>query len=161
MMRSAQFDRYGRYRYSLRRRWKGSGKPVLFVMLNPSTANALTDDPTIRRCIGFARSWHYPAVEVVNLFAYRATLPEDLKNAPDPVGAENDKHLLAAAHRSGSIVLAWGIHGTIGGRDREVLKLLEKEGYELNCLGVTRQGHPRHVLYLKKSPHPVPFFRDP
>lgn len=157
MERGAVFDRTGRYRYALTRRWAAEGPPVLFVLLNPSTADAERDDPTIRRCIGFARDWGHGAVEVANLFAWRATRPADLRRAPAPVGPRNDRHLLAAAGRAARIVLAWGVHGALHGRDAAVLALLRREGHALECLGVTGGGQPRHVLYLPRDTAPRPY----
>ena len=144
----AVFDASGRYRYRLWRRW-ADGEVVLFVMLNPSTADARRDDPTIRRCGGFARAWGFAAMTVVNLFALRATDPARLRRARDPVGRDNDRHILAAAAGASALVLAWGAHGALGGRDREVRALLT--GHRPECLGVTRAGQPRHPLYLPRA----------
>ena len=155
MERHAEFDPSGRYRYSLTRRWAQGGGRTAFVLLNPSTADAHRDDPTIRRCISFARAWGYGELEVVNLFAFRATLPRDLRKGRNPVGADNDAFLLRAAHGANLVLLAWGTHGTLAGRDAQVLALMK--GRELRCLGKTRDGHPRHVLYLPKHLEPEPF----
>jgi hypothetical protein len=157
MERSACFDASGRYRYCLTRRWAARGATVAFVLLNPSTADANLDDPTLRRCIGFAKRWGYAGLEVVNLFAWRATRPADLRRARDPVGPENDAHLLAAAARAGDVVLAWGIHGTLLGRGQAVLTLLRAQAPRLLCLGRTRGGQPRHVLYLPGDLRPMAF----
>jgi hypothetical protein len=137
---------HGPYRYLLSRRW-GLGAPALFVMLNPSTADATDDDPTIRRCIGFARRWGAPAVEVVNLYALRATRPRDLFAHAAPVGPDNDDAIAGAAARAGAIVVAWGVHGARDPRRAaRVLELLR--GHPIACLGVNRGGEPRHPLYL-------------
>jgi hypothetical protein len=152
--RGAVFDRSGRYRYRLTRRWAPDGATVAFVLLNPSTADAARDDPTIRRCIGFARDWGYAALEVVNLFAWRATEPAALHRAEAPVGPRNDAHLLRAAREAQRVVLAWGVHGALAGRDRAVLALLAPLGERLVCLGRTRAGQPRHVLYLPAAARP-------
>ncbi len=148
MERSACFDASGYYRYSLTRLWRPKGGRVAFVLLNPSTADAERDDPTIRRCIGFAQRWGFGSLEVVNLFAFRATRPPELKAAGNPVGAENDRFLREAQARAKVVVAAWGIHGGWLGRDREVLALLAGGPAPLKCLGLTMGGHPRHVLYL-------------
>ena len=124
-----------------------------FCMLNPSTADASRDDPTIRRCIGFARAWGYGGVEIVNLFALRATEPRVLRQARDRVGAHNDRQILAAARRVDTMVVAWGIHGALAGRDREVLALLSQR-IRLLILGRTRHGLPRHPLYLRRDVRP-------
>lgn len=142
----AVFDASRRYRYHLWRRWAERGPLVAFVMLNPSTADARHDDPTIRRCSGFARAWGFAAMTVVNLFALRATDPARLRRARDPVGGGNDGHILAAAGTCDGLVLAWGNCGGLRGRDRAVLALLA--GHRPDCLGLTRAGQPRHPLYL-------------
>ena len=152
----AVFDPTGTYRYRLSRTWAVERPIVGFVMLNPSTADAVVDDPTIRRCIGFARRWGYGGIVVVNLFAYRATVPRILRTVPDPVGPENDAHLLRAQSECERLVLAWGVHGKQGGRDRTVLELLDGGG-PLDCLGVTREGHPRHPLFLPRDVRPRPY----
>jgi hypothetical protein len=151
----ALFDPSGRYRYRLSRRWAGGGRAIAFVMLNPSTADAERDDPTIRRCSGFARAWGFSAMTVVNLFALRATDPARLRRARDPVGRDNDEHIAAAAAACDALVLAWGAHGALGGRDRDVLALLR--GCRPACLGVTRSGQPRHPLYLPSATRRRPF----
>ncbi len=150
----ALFDRTRRYRYRLWRRW-GAGRPVVFVMLNPSTADAERDDPTIRRCAGFARAWGFGGMTVVNLFALRATDPARLRRARDPVGRDNDHHIAAAADVASLVVVAWGVHGALDRRDRAVLALLA--GRRPRCLGTTRGGHPRHPLYLPSATRSRPF----
>lgn len=148
----------GRYRYWLRRRWAGHDgvginyRLVTFVMLNPSTADAELDDPTIRRCTGFARSWGYDGLIVVNLYALRSTDPKGLWAAQDPVGPRNDGNLCAAAlwaHRDDTpIVAAWGANARPD-RVAEVLALPHMD--RLTCLGVTKDGAPRHPLYLPSA----------
>ncbi len=131
------------YRYALGRRW-ADGPAVLFVMLNPSTADASRDDPTIRRCIGFARAWGFGSLLVGNLFAYRATAPDEMRAAADPIGPDNDEWLSRLIGRSGLVVAAWGAHGGHLGRDRAV-RALRREWVHL---GLTKGGHPRHPLYV-------------
>ena len=150
----ALFDPTRRYRYRLWRRWAHEGPVVVFVMLNPSTADARRDDPTIRRCAGFARAWGYAGMTVVNLFALRATDPARLRRARDPIGWDNDRHIADAAAGGDALVVAWGAHGALGGRDRAVLALLAGRGAA--CLGMTRAGHPRHPLYLPRATQPRP-----
>jgi len=116
------------------------------VMLNPSTATQEQDDPTIRRCIGFARRWGYVRLEVVNLFAWRATRPKDLPRSWDP---EDDRAIREAVVRADRVVAAWGVHGA-GPRADEVLAMLGP----CDCLGVTKHGHPRHPLYLRADTAP-------
>ncbi|KAM3090415.1 DUF1643 domain-containing protein [Phormidesmis sp. 146-35] len=137
------------YRYSLERSWSDAPR-VGFVMLNPNRADEVSDDPTIRRCIGFAKSWGYGGLEVANLFAYRAKTPDLLKQADDPIGKENDRSILRLTKRVETIVLAWGNWGMLGGRDRTVIKLLDSHP-TLYCLGTTKLGQPRHPLYLKST----------
>lgn len=127
------------------------------VMLNPSTADAERDDPTIRRCIFFARQSGFGGVEILNLFAFRATLPADLKAAADPVGPDNDAHLrdLFARHRAA--LAAWGAHGAFRSRADVVRRMAEEQGIALTCLGRTAQGQPRHPLYLRSDSTIRPF----
>jgi hypothetical protein len=147
VIKEAVIDKSGRYRYSLIRSWDSNLDRVTFVMLNPSTADANTDDPTIRRCIGFAKSWEYGSLEVVNLFAYRATNPNELKNpAIEPTGSENYEYIKRAALKSRIIVLAWGTKGGLYGRNKDVLRFLDP--CNTYCLGVTKEGHPKHPLYV-------------
>lgn len=148
----ADISACGRYRYSLWRRW-GPGPSVLFVGLNPSTADATLDDPTIRRCIGFARAWGYGGLVMANLFAWRDTAPAGMMAAADPVGPDNDRVLQAEHVRAALTVAAWGAHGAHLGRDEVVRALLPR----LHCLRLTKHGHPGHPLYLPASLQPVPW----
>lgn len=154
---AAVFDRDRTYRYLLARTWDPEGSVVAFVMLNPSTADAATVDPTVRRCIGFARSWGHGGVEVVNLFALRATRPQDLLGAAEPVGPDNDRILAGTVDRVDRVVVAWGTHGTHLGRDRTVAALVAGRGVVPEALGRTRSGQPRHPLYVPGATHPVPW----
>lgn len=143
----------GNYRYVLRRkipqvlRWV---KPILFIMLNPSTADADTNDPTIRRCIAFAERDGFTDLTVVNLFALRATDPNALLSLEDPIGPDNDLYLTQeiAKHKGGigTIVCAWG--GKFIARKRGS-RVLDWIGPTAMCLGVTQAHAPRHPLYLK------------
>ncbi len=137
----------GRYRYRLWRKW-GEGSPLLFVMLNPSTADASIDDATIRRCVGFAQRAGFGELEVVNLYAYRATDPDDLRRAGYPVGPDNDAHIAEAALASAAVCVAWGANTAGLLRSGEVLPMLRGLGVEPLCLRITRSGHPQHPLYL-------------
>lgn len=152
MRREARISECGAYRYTLSRKWSTDFYPMVFVMMNPSTADAEVDDPTIRRCIGFAQREHLNAIMVVNLFAFRATSPKDMLAAADPIGPENDDLLASvffnAAMRGAPIVAAWGVHGAHKKRDRAVLRIAQSQGAKLQCLGVTKGGHPKHPLYL-------------
>ena len=125
-------------------------------MLNPSTADGNEDDITIHRCMDFASFWRYGSLEVVNLFAYRATSPEDLRHVKDPVGSENDRYLLEATERAALIIVAWGKDGGLRNQDQAVLRLIA-DNNPLYCLGLTKAGHPRHPLYVESSTTPVLF----
>lgn len=151
---SAVIDPTGRYRYRLTREW-GPGQAACFVMLNPSTADATVDDPTIRRCIGFAKSWGCGSLVVVNLFAYRTARPALMKLVSDPVGPENDQHIRAAVTAAAVVVAAWGVDGSYRARAREVLPLLQAPF----CLGMTKAGAPRHPLFLRGDTKLVPYTR--
>lgn len=150
----AVFSPCGRYRYKLWRVWDPA-RPlgcVMFLMLNPSTATDAEDDPTIRRCSGYARSWGYGGLYVGNLFAYRATDPTELRRAADPVGPDNDRALLEMVAQCGLVVAAWSNHGArYGRRVREVLGLVERPLY---CLRSLRSGHPAHPLYQRRDIRP-------
>lgn len=124
-------------------------------MLNPSTADAVRDDPTIRRCIAFARAWGYERLTVTNLFAFRTPSPRVLRREQDPVGPENDGYLTRAATEADRTVCAWGVHGALRNREAEVLSLLQQR--RLEHLGLTRAGHPRHPLYVAGATRLLPY----
>lgn len=153
--RTAVISECGQYRYLLTRAWDETLPNATFVMLNPSTADATVDDPTIRRCVGFARTWGCGSLAVVNLYAYRATDPNELDAAPDPVGPDNDSYLTAAACVSGSLLIgAWGAHA----RSERITQVLALPGmHRLTALAVTRGGQPRHPLYLRADLTPEPW----
>jgi len=150
---NARFSSCGSYRYSLERSWKGGEGRVLFIGLNPSTADHKKDDPTIRRCVGVAKSWGFSSMEIVNLFAYRATYPADLKAAPEPIGKANDRWIRAAQQRSDKTIACWGSIGRFGDRARKVLKNLA----DPYCLKINQSLEPAHPLYLKASLKPFPY----
>lgn len=150
MERSADLSPCRTYRYALWRRW-GPGHYAMFIGLNPSTADEANDDPTIRRCIGFARSWGYDGLCMANLFSFRATHPADMKKAADPVGRDNDKAIATFSRGAGIVVAAWGAHGTYRRRDYYVRLLVP----DLHYLRLTKDGHPGHPLYLPASLRPV------
>jgi len=155
---SARFSSCRTYRYHLSRRWE-TGPACLWVMLNPSTADADSNDPTVERCERRARAWGFGAVEVVNLFALRSTDPSALKSHADPVGPENDGIIVEAAERSGVIVCAWGSWGAFRGRSAEICFLLGR--FDLHALRVLKSGEPAHPLYLPYSLRPMPWQRRP
>jgi hypothetical protein len=152
--RDAVFSDCGRYRYSLTRTGLFGAGTCLFLMLNPSTADAEVDDPTIRRCVGFTAAWGFNRLEVANLFAFRATDPRAMVMAQDPIGPKNDQHLLSAATRADRIVCAWGAHGGHMQRSAIVQRLLASAGHRLHHLGLTKDGQPKHPLYLAASTQP-------
>ena len=144
------------YRYMLWRKWEGGNQQdCVFIMLNPSTADEDVLDPTVTRCVGFARDWGYSGLIVANIFALRATDPRVLIRAAEPVGPDNNKVLAVATARSNCIICAWGVHGKLNDRGQAVLALLS--GRTLECLGVTKNGHPKHPLYLKRDTQRRPF----
>jgi hypothetical protein len=126
-------------------------------MLNPSTADAEQDDPTIRRCIGFAKAWGFGGIAVRNIFALRATDPRELYKSDDPVGPGNDEAICDLAGLCPLIVAAWGVHGGLRNRGRQVCELLAGAGAEVVCLGVTKDGHPKHPLYVAADAERMPF----
>ena len=153
--RVARFDRSGGavfdddlvYRYLLWRRW-ADGPLLTWIMLNPSTADALEDDPTIRRVVGFSTAAGYAGCEVVNLWAYRATDPTDLKSAVEPSGPHNDSFLRRHISGAPEVVVAWG--ASVDGLGLPMPDILEMVGNTpMRCLGVTQSGQPRHPLYIK------------
>ena len=126
----------------------------MFVGLNPSTADEVENDPTIRRCVNYSKRWGYGSLCMVNLFAFRATKPQVMKKHASPVGKENDRWLAELANGAEVVVAAWGANGTHMKRDQAVMRLLAGK---LLCLGKTKDGHPRHPLYVKADGIPYPF----
>ncbi len=143
----------GQYRYSLTREWDENLPCVCFVMLNPSTADAAQDDPTLRRCKAFARAWGFGSLQVVNLFGLRATDPGKLRLHPDPIGPENDAYLDGAISRAGRVVVAWGRDGDYRGRGPEVARRIREPW----CLKLTKEGHPWHPLYVPAAAQLIRF----
>lgn len=159
MARSADISDCQHYRWWLKRLWPvpvaNRGSSVCFVMLNPSTADGQKDDPTVLRCIGFAKRWGFESLIVRNLFPYRATDPIELLTAVDPCGGERGDQELAAATNADVVVCAWGAKVPFG-RDKRAMELLGVK--RLFCLGLTKDGHPRHPLYVPASTRPQLFF---
>lgn len=131
------------WRYKLWRLWS-SAPPVVFIGLNPSTADELQDDHTIRRCMNMAASWHAGGIVMLNLYSFRATQPEDMWAAPDPVGPDTDEHILSSCQDALGVVACWGGFPQAAGRVREVLDMLDRGAVPLSILGMTKSGHPRH-----------------
>lgn len=180
IQRSALISADGQYRYLLERKWVGadllsSHTTATFVMLNPSTADGTKDDPTIRRCMRFARDWGHGALQVINLFGLRATSPAELirPGAPDPVGPDNDQAIadvLARVRPDEIVVAAWGAHpathretGVVDHRGRPrtraevVADMAAEHGVVLHCLTPTKGGSPSHPLYQPATAVPVPW----
>ena len=167
--RQTIFSPCRRYRYTLWREFEtsflfdGGNKMkdgyVMFIGLNPSTADETKDDPTIRRCIGYAKSWGYGALCMTNLFAWRETDSSKLRLVENPVGADNQHYLLKIASEAALVIAAWGTKGTQRGivQDLTVCQWLKEVGVEIYCLRKTKDGHPEHPLYLPKNLNPQRF----
>ena len=143
----AHYSDCGAYRYLLTRHW-GPAAMVNFIMLNPSVADELSNDPTVERCERRARAMGYGAFSVTNIFAWRDTDPKAMRRAVRPVGPENDAVLISTAQTADLVIAAWGTHGTHMGREAAVLELLRSNGIALHHLGLSKHGHPRHPLYV-------------
>jgi len=136
------------FRYELTRVWDPAGAKTLFVMLNPSTATEIQNDPTVERCERRARALGFGAFRVCNIFAYRATDPKNMRAQADPVGAHNDAAILAACDWADQVICAWGTHGEHRLRGPEVEALLRNQNKPLYHLGLSKAGHPKHPLYI-------------
>ncbi len=143
------------YRYSLTRVWDEAGRRVNFVMLNPSTATEVQNDPTVERCERRARALGYGGFAVTNIFAWCDTDPAALKKATSPVGEDNDKALAKWANWADDVIAAWGVHGAHQSRGAAVHAALQQAGARILHLGLTKDGHPRHPLYVAYSQQPV------
>lgn len=147
------------WRYSLTRKAAPDGVgTVAFIGLNPSTADERLDDPTIRRCIRFARDWNFARLKMLNLYAYRDRHPQGLAGIPDPVGPENDRIISKVIAQSSLVVCAWGAWGGISQeRVEQVVNMIVAP----HCLGVTQSGAPRHPLYMRADTLPQPYAHCP
>ncbi|MEO0401703.1 MAG: DUF1643 domain-containing protein [Pseudomonadota bacterium] len=143
-----------RYRYSLTRIWDDTGTRVNFVMLNPSTATEVQNDPTVERCERRARTLGYGSFAVTNIFAWRDTDPKAMRAAPDPVGPQNDAAIRERATWATDVIAAWGTHGAHLGRGTQVADLLRATQKPLFHLGLSKAGHPKHPLYLPYTQNP-------
>ena len=152
----AIFSDCGQYRYRLWRRWS-EGATVAFLMLNPSTADATRNDPTVERCHRRAVDMGFGALEVINIFAHRATDPKDLKKALAPNGPLNDKTLIDTTKSAEMTICAWGSHGTHLDRDKQVRSLLKGADIHTHILALTKYDQPRHPLYISYAQKPVPW----
>jgi len=144
-----------KYRYELTRVWETNGRKALFVMLNPSTATEIQNDPTVERCERRARALEFGAFRVCNIFAYRATDPRDMREQDDPVGPENDVAILRACDWADQIVCAWGTHGEHLARGPEMEQILRAQPKKLFHLGLSQKGHPKHPLYIAYAVKPM------
>ena len=140
------------YRYALWRTWDESKPYALFIGLNPSTADETEDDPTIRRCIGFSRTWGFGGLCMANLFAFRATKPGVMKAAEDPIGPDNDQWIRQLSVDAGVIVAAWGNGGSHLDRSRTIAEMIPN----LKCLQLNKSGEPVHPLYQPSTATPIP-----
>lgn len=150
---SAEFSLCTRYRYSLTRTWGDGDRRVCWVMLNPSTADAMKNDATIRRCISFSQREYFDSLEVVNLYAWRSTDPRGLGDTTDPVGPWNDRAIAAAMGRAFKVIVAWGAAAApkMGERIGVLIAIAGNERMPLFCLGKTKDGDPRHPVRLAKA----------
>jgi hypothetical protein len=155
MKTDAGFSPCRTWRYWLSRTWDETLPALVVIGLNPSTADETQDDPTIRKCIKFAKTWGFGGLVMLNLYAYRSTDPKGLKKAKDPVGPANDATILERTEGR-QVLCAWGTHGTYLNRDLKVKRMLA--GRNLVCLKQTKDGHPQHPLYLKDSTQPISYW---
>ncbi len=139
------------YRYALWRTWDDSKPYAMFIGLNPSTADETEDDPTIKRCINYSREWGYGGLCMVNLFAFRATAPRDMKASNNPIGSDNDDWIKKLSKKAGVIVAAWGNDGSFMGRSKNVVDMIP----DLMCLKINKTGEPAHPLYQPGSAIPI------
>lgn len=148
------------YRYQLARTWNPALPAAMFVMMNPSTADPLADDPSVAKCGRYARAWGFGTLLVGNTFAYRATDKKRLLEVADPVGPENDKHLIAMAKRASLVVFAYGQpgHFSLSSRGLDVARLLVRRArIAPHVLRLAKDGTPWHPLYLRESLQPTPW----
>ncbi len=147
------------YRYWLQRDWRSGGRRAMWVGLNPSTADERHLDPTLRRVARYSRDWGYDGFVMTNLFAFRATLPSEMKKQDDPVGPDNDFHLAKVAGECELVICAWGSHGVHRDRSRAVVDLLNEAGHfsKLHALKIVGNGEPGHPLYLPLTARPIPY----
>lgn len=141
------------FRYSLTRIWTYSKPRLCFCMLNGSTAGKDVNDPTVRRCIGYAIRWGYGSLEVVNLFGWRSTDPKVLPTIKDPIGPDNDEAIRRAVARSAIVVCAWGTHGDLNNRGLAVKEMIPAD--KRRALRITKDGFPAHPLYLPGNLQPI------
>lgn len=156
-MNICNFSEDRKYRYTLTKKFVSVPRSIcVFIGLNPSTADENQDDPTIRRCIGYASHWGYEALTMLNIFAYRSTDPKVLyQKSFDPIGSDNDQHIVVAAQGANLVICAWGAHGELNGRGFQVKSLLQSLSINLHFLRQNTDGQPTHPLYLPRTLEPV------
>jgi hypothetical protein len=152
--RDARFSPCRTYRYRLGITWKATDPRLCFLMLNPSTADEIANDPTVERCERRARAQGFGGVDILNLFALRSTDPRALYTHPDPIGPDNDAAILAVALRADVVVCAWGNHGLFRDRGLAVRAMLARAGIVAHALRITNAGQPAHPLYIPYSTVP-------
>lgn len=159
----AEFSPDRRYRYRLWRRW-GGGPMLMVIGLNPSTADEVKNDPTVTRCIGYAKAWGFSGLLMTNVFAYRATDPRSMKAVAEPCGPGNMVRLSDLAvdtvSTGGAVLAAWGDHGRHMGTGNALTARLHFAGIGVACLGLTKFLQPKHPLYQKRDARPMPFLGD-
>ncbi len=156
MKRTAVISECGKYRYRLGREW-AEGPTCVFIMLNPSTADALKDDHTIRRCMYYAKREGCGTLTVVNLFAYRTKDPKVMKAQEDPIGPENDAHIEACVGGAKIVIAAWGANGGHNGRCSRVRHIVLMEGIPLYALNFTKADMPGHPARLRNDAPLLPY----
>lgn len=156
---TAEFSPCRRWRYSLFREFDGGQGAIAFIGLNPSTADETTNDPTVSRCIRFAQQWGYRCMYMLNIFAWRDTDPRGMKAAKDPVGPRNNNEILAVCGSVENVVACWGVHGSFMQRGQSVANDL-LNCVPLQCFGLTKDGHPKHPLYLRADSTLISFRKD-
>ena len=152
---TAVYSACDRYRFQLSRVWDQGQPSICYIMLNPSTATEMQNDPTIERCERRAVMLGFGGMDIVNLFAVRKTDPALMRKEAAPTGQGNDLHILKSAQQAGLVLAAWGVHGVHLGRGAYVQEALRHAGVDLHVLGLTKDGHPRHPLYMPYSAAPI------
>ena len=153
MEKKANISKDKIYRYTLSRTWDSTKPTVLFIGLNPSIADENIDDPTITRCINFAKDWGYGTLLMANLFAFRITYPKEIYLIDDPIGKDNDHYILECVKQSDLIIACWGNNGTYMDREKIIKELVPN----LYCLQKNKNGTPHHPLRLPRDINPIPF----
>jgi len=146
------------YRYLLTRIWEPEGRKALFIMLNPSTATEVQNDPTVERCERRARALGFGGFRVTNIFAWRDTDPKAMRAAAEPIGAANDATIAQSCDLADQIIAAWGAHGAHLQRGAAVEAVLRATGRPVFHLGLTQAGHPKHPLYIAYTQRPERWF---